>query len=74
MAKKFTLKTDEKDYIVIYESQEHFEVLGWVKASNLEEAIKNAEETLINEIKKYSVKNAEIAEWKDGREISFNIE
>ena len=62
-----------KEYIITYQSQEHFEVLGWVKAKNMEEAIKKAKKELILDIKKYNVRHGEIAEWKNGREISFLI-
>ncbi len=59
----------QKEYIITYRSQEHFEVLGWVFAYNMEDAVQEAKIKLADEIKKYNVKNAEIAEWKDGREI-----
>jgi len=63
-----------KDYIVTYRSIEHYEVLGWVKASSLEEAIKKAQQELIKEAKLYDVADAEIAEWRDNDSVHFNLQ
>lgn len=62
-------KEKEKGYIVTYRSQEHFEVLGWVWAKNRIEARKKAYEDLKDDIKKYNVSIAEIAEYKDPEEL-----
>ena len=64
-------KTNE--YIVTYKSQEHYEVLGWVRASSVEEAIKKAKKGLSGEAKAYKVANAQIAKWIEGQLIRFNI-
>jgi len=45
----------EKEYILTYKSQEHFEVLGWVRAKSLEEAKKIAQIQLLIEAKRYNV-------------------
>jgi len=64
-------KTNE--YIVTYKSQEHYEVLGWIRASSTEEAIKKAEKELLGAAKAYKVANAQIAKWIDDQLIMFNI-
>ncbi len=64
-------KTNE--YIVTYKSQEHYEVLGWVRASSTEEAIKKAKKVLSGEAKTYKVVKAQIARWIEGQLIVFNI-
>lgn len=69
MAEKKEQK-EQKEYIITYKSMEHFEVLGWVRASSMEEAIKKAKKELVGEIKKYSVTDGEISEW-DGINIKF---
>lgn len=61
----------KKEYIIIYQSLEHFEVLGFVNADTLEEAEVKAREELSDEAKKYSVVEAEIAELKDLNKIVF---
>ncbi len=63
----------KKEYIITYKSQEHFEVLGWVQASSIKEAKKKAQQELLKEAKHYKVAEAEIAEWKNGNNIYFNI-
>lgn len=65
--------TKEKEYIVIYKSMEHFEVLGFVMAGSMEEAEEKAQKELLKEAKHYKVVNAEIAEMRDLKEIFFNI-
>ncbi|XOB40305.1 MAG: hypothetical protein ACKKMR_03280 [Candidatus Nealsonbacteria bacterium] len=64
------MKQDKK-YIITYKSREHYEVLGWVIASSLEEAKSKAQQELLKEAKHYNVSEAEIAEWKDGDELVF---
>ena len=61
-----------KKYVVIYRSQEHYEVLGYVRAHNIEEAIKLAKEELWGEAKYYEVTQASIGELRDEREINFS--
>ncbi|HOB90221.1 MAG TPA: hypothetical protein PLN18_01730 [Candidatus Colwellbacteria bacterium] len=64
-------KKEEKTYIVTYRSEEHFEVVGWVWASNLLEAKRKAKAELAEQARRYDVTLAEIAEYKDASEISF---
>ena len=59
------------DYIITYRSFEHYEVLGWIKASSLEEAKNKANKEFEQEIKKYGVMDAMIAEWKNADNIHF---
>ena len=66
-------KMEEKKYIITYESREHYEVLGWVKALSLEEAKKKAQQELLKEAKYYDVAEAEIAEWKDDDTVHFDL-
>ena len=61
-----------KKYVVIYRSQEHYEVLGYVRAHNIEEAIKLAKEELRGEAKYYEVTEATIGELRDEGEINFS--
>ena len=63
----------EKEYILTYKSEEHFEVLGWVKASSMSEAKTKAQQELLKEAKFYEVAEAEIAEWENPEIIPFNI-
>jgi hypothetical protein len=63
----------EKEYILTYKSQEHFEVLGWVRAKSLEEAKKTAQIQLLIEAKRYNVKEAEIAEWGENSIVAFKF-
>lgn len=62
-----------KNYVVIYRSQEHYEVLGYVKASNMKEAIARAQKELRMEARKYEVREATIGEIKEEKEITFDI-
>jgi len=70
---KNSSETPKKEYVVIYQSQEHFEVLGFINASSIEEAKSATQEKLLNEAKHYNVAEAEIAELKDVEKISFDI-
>ena len=63
----------EKEYILTYKSQEHFEVLGWVRAKSLEEAKKIAQIQLLIEAKRYNVTEAEIAEWGENSIVPFKF-
>ena len=63
----------EKEYIVTYRSEEHYEILGWVRANSLEEAEKKAQKELIEVANYYKITEAELAEWKKGKSIHFNI-
>ena len=63
----------EKEYILTYKSQEHFEVLGWVRAKSLEEAKKIAQIQLLIEAKRYNVTEAEIAEWGENSIAPFKF-
>jgi len=66
-------KIPKKEYVIIYKSFEHFEVLGFVDASSLEEAKVKAQEELLGEAERYKVAEAEIAELKDLDKITFGI-
>jgi len=62
-----------KEYAVIYRSEEHYEVLGFVNADSLSEAESKAQEQLLKEAKYYNVAEAEIVELKKPKRILFNI-
>ena len=64
---------NQKEYVVIYKSLEHFEVLGFVNADTLEEAKIKAQKELLGEAKQYNVAEAEIAELNDLDKIYFKI-
>ncbi len=63
----------KKEYIITYKSKEHYEVLAWVVASSLNEAKRKAQQELLKEAEHYNVSEAEIAEWKNGDNIHFDI-
>ncbi len=65
------VKNQKKEYVVIYRSLEHFEVLGFIKADSLEEAKASAQKELLDDAKHYKVAEAEIAELKDLAQIYF---
>ena len=65
-------KEEEKSYIVTYRSKEHFEVAGWVWAENMIEARKKAKKELTEEVRKYDIGIAEIAEYNNPAEIFFD--
>jgi len=67
-------RTKLEKYVIIYQSQEHYEVLGYVMAPNIEEAINRARKELKKEAKFYEVVEAEVGEIKDQRKITFDIE
>jgi len=66
-------KDQKKEYVVIYQSQEHYEVLGYARAASLEEAKEKAQAKLLPEAKYYNVTEAEIDEITRFDKISFNI-
>jgi len=66
-------KKGVKDYVVIYRSCEHYEVLGYIRARSLEEAKEKAKKTLIKEAKQYNVTNAMIFEIVKGSEVLFDL-
>ncbi|MDD3399526.1 MAG: hypothetical protein WC919_02460 [Candidatus Paceibacterota bacterium] len=63
----------KKEYIIIYKSLEHFEVLGFVEAASMEEARALAQNNLLEEAKKYKVAEAEIAELNNLDKIYFDV-
>lgn len=63
-----------KDYVIIYRSIEHYEILGYVRAKSLEEAKLKAQKTLTKEAKHYTVREAEIAEIVNAERIYFDIQ
>lgn len=65
--------TKVKEYIVVYKSKEHFEVLGYVDATSMNKAKKIAQEKLLPEAKYYDVTSAEISEISPPENILFNI-
>jgi len=67
-------KTSIKKYLVIYQSQEHHEVVGYVRASSVKEAIARAQKELKEEARFYDVKEAIIGELKGEQRIIFDIE
>lgn len=71
---KTNQKPNKKEYVVIYRSQEHYEVLGYVTANSLKEAKEKAQKELLNEAKYYEVEEAEIGELKDKDIVYFNIQ
>ncbi|MDD3032344.1 MAG: hypothetical protein PHO58_04360 [Bacilli bacterium] len=58
-----------KDYIVTYRSREHYEVLGWLRAESLEDAKSMVNNKFKDQIKKYGVVDAMIAEWGNSDNI-----
>jgi len=67
-------ESKEKEYVIIYESDEHYEVLGYVRAHSLKEAREKAKKELLDEARYYSVTNAEIDEIAEYDDITFNID
>lgn len=66
-------KTKLEKYVVIYQSHEHYEVLGYVMAENFKKAIEIAKDELNKEAKLYDVEEAKISKLKDEQEIKFDI-
>jgi len=64
----------EKEYVVIYESEEHYEALGYVRAHSLKEAKEKAQKELFDEAQYYNVVEAEIDEIAKYDDINFDIE
>jgi len=65
-------KHRQKEFVVIYKSREHYEVLGFVRAESLKEAIEEAKRGLDYEAKHYGTGKAMIFEITDGKEISLD--
>jgi len=65
-------KNNEKDYVVVYKSHEHYEVLGFVRAHSMKKAQKKAKKSLAYESKWYGIENAMVFEITNGSEISFS--
>jgi hypothetical protein len=63
-----------KEYIIIYRSEEHYEVLGWVKAVSVKDAVKKAGKELKKDILRYGVADASIAEWRGAGPVAFTDE
>jgi predicted transcriptional regulator len=61
----------EKEYIITYRSEEHFEVVGWVKAQSIEEAKETAKSVLAKDASFYGVTEAEIAEYGSSEIMNF---
>jgi len=66
-------KTLQKEFIITYRSREHYEVLGWVKASSLKKAKEKAKKELIEDTTRYHVPEAQIGEYKGIETIVLNI-
>jgi len=67
------VKTKLEKYIITYQSEEHYEVLGYVEAKSMDDAIKHAKEDLKTEAKFYEVEDAKIAKVVAEKEIIFDI-
>lgn len=67
------VKKSLKKYIITYQSQEHHEVLGYIEAESMDDAVKHAKEDLKTEAKFYEVEDARIAEIINEEEIIFDI-
>jgi hypothetical protein len=67
------VKKTFKKYVVIYLSQEHHEVLGYVMAPDIKEAMLLAKEELKKEAEFYEVVDATIAEIEEQKGITFDI-
>lgn len=65
--------TKKKEYVITYKSVEHYEVLGYVKATSLEDAKKKAVKKLMPEAKYYDVTEAEIDEISAFEKIYFDL-
>jgi hypothetical protein len=67
-------KTKLEKYVIIYESQEHYEVLAYIEANNIKDAIEKARRELKKEVKRYDVEKAKIARIGDEKDIEFDID
>jgi hypothetical protein len=61
-----------KEYIITYRSNEHYEVLGWVRAPSADKALKKARVEFKDDIEKYGIINATIAEWRGVGSFNFS--
>lgn len=66
------MRKKNKEYIITYRSNEHYEVLGWVKAASASQAFKKARKELKAEIERYGVINATVGEWRGVENIRLN--
>lgn len=64
---------NKKDFILTYRSREHYEVLGWLRATSLAEAKKQAQKEFLKDINFYGVKEAQIAEWQGQGTVFFKV-
>jgi len=67
------VKKSLRKYIITYQSEEHYEVLGYVEAESIDDAVKRAKEELKTEAKFYEVGKAKIAEIIGEEKIIFDI-
>jgi len=63
----------QKEFIITYRSQEHYEVLGWVKAPSLKKAKEKAKKELIEDANRYHISEAQIGEYKGKETVFLNI-
>ncbi|KKU10951.1 MAG: hypothetical protein UX61_C0009G0009 [Parcubacteria group bacterium GW2011_GWA2_46_7] len=71
MVKKVSTKI--KEYVLVYQSQEHYEVLGYVRAPSMIVAKKRAQKKLLPEAKYYNVPQAEIDEIAGFDRVDFDL-
>ncbi len=64
-------KEKKRDYAVIFKGKEHYEVLGFVRASSPAKAGEKALEELAYEARHYRAEKAMVFETGKGFEISF---
>ncbi|MEM0360157.1 MAG: radical SAM protein, partial [Candidatus Diapherotrites archaeon] len=69
--KKEKIKSRIKDFLAVYKSQEHYEVLGHISAFSKKDAIKKARKELALEAEKYEVKKAVFLEIGECSTINF---
>jgi len=67
------VKESLRKYVITYQSEEHYEILGYVEAESINDAVKRAKEELRTEAKFYEVEDAKIAEIIGEEEIVFDI-
>jgi len=65
-------KIFQKEFIVTYRTSEHYEVLGWTKASSLKKAKEKIKKELIKDANYYNISEAQIGEYKGIETIFFN--
>jgi len=62
----------QKEFVVIYKSREHYEILGFVRAESPEEAVEKAKRDLNYDARHYGVGRAMVFEIRNGGEISLD--